>query len=81
MGMYMRIQSSFDALTKGMRIDLLQKGYKVTAIHPGMVETEFSIVRFKGNAEKASKVYDVFDALKAKILLKLLNSYYTATPR
>jgi len=40
-----------------MRIDMLPKYIKVTCIHPGMVETEFSIVRFKGNEEKAKTVY------------------------
>lgn len=69
---YCATKAAVDALTKGMRIDLLQKGYKVTAIHPGMVETEFSIVRFKGNSEKASKVYDGFDALKGKDIAQIV---------
>jgi 3-hydroxy acid dehydrogenase/malonic semialdehyde reductase len=43
-----------------MRIDLLPHGIKVTAIHPGAVETEFSEVRFKGDKERAKKVYDGF---------------------
>ncbi|MGQ9847317.1 MAG: SDR family NAD(P)-dependent oxidoreductase [Bacteroidales bacterium] len=63
---YCATKAAVDALTKGMRIDLLQKGYKVTAIHPGMVQTEFSIVRFKGDSEKASKVYDGIEALKGE---------------
>jgi 3-hydroxy acid dehydrogenase/malonic semialdehyde reductase len=45
---YCATKHAVDALNKGMRIDLLPHGIKVTAIHPGMVETEFSIVRFKG---------------------------------
>src|SRR5690606_33918297 len=45
---YCATKHAVDALTKGMRIDLLDKHIKVTAIHPGMVETEFSEVRFKG---------------------------------
>jgi len=48
-----------------MRIDLLPHGIKVTAIHPGAVETEFSEVRFKGDKERAKKVYDGFDPLVA----------------
>lgn len=46
-----------DALSKGMRIDLLRHNIKVTAIHPGAVETEFSMVRFKGDKEKADATY------------------------
>ena len=49
-----------------MRIDLLPYGIKVTGIHPGMVETEFSIVRFKGDEARAKKVYDGFDPLVAQ---------------
>jgi NADP-dependent 3-hydroxy acid dehydrogenase YdfG len=45
------------AITNGMRLDLNPFGIKVTGIHPGLVETEFSLVRFKGDKEKASKVY------------------------
>lgn len=63
---YCATKAAVDALTKGMRIDLLEKGFKVTAIHPGMVETEFSMVRFKGNTERASKVYDGLDPLKGE---------------
>ncbi len=54
---YCATKHAVDALSKGMRIDLLDKGIKVTAIHPGMVETEFSEVRFKGDSERASAVY------------------------
>jgi NADP-dependent 3-hydroxy acid dehydrogenase YdfG len=49
-----------------MRIDLLPHGIKVTGIHPGAVETEFSIVRFKGDEGRAKKVYDGFEPLVAK---------------
>lgn len=54
---YCASKHAVDALNKGMRIDLLQHNIKVSAIHPGMVETEFSIVRFHGDEEKAKKVY------------------------
>lgn len=55
---YCATKHAVDALTKGMRIDLLQHGIKVSSINPGMVETEFSIVRFDGDAERAKKVYE-----------------------
>ena len=45
-----------------MRLDLTQHGIKVTNIAPGAVETEFSMVRFKGDAERAAKVYEGFFA-------------------
>jgi NADP-dependent 3-hydroxy acid dehydrogenase YdfG len=54
---YCATKHAVDALNKGMRIDLLPHGIKVSAIHPGMVETEFSIVRFDGDADRAKKVY------------------------
>jgi 3-hydroxy acid dehydrogenase / malonic semialdehyde reductase len=54
---YCASKHAVDALNKGMRIDLLPHGIKVTAINPGMVETEFSIVRFDGDEERAKKVY------------------------
>lgn len=62
---YCATKHAVDALTKGMRIDLLDKHIKVTAIHPGMVETEFSEVRFKGDAERAAAVYDRIEPLVA----------------
>jgi NADP-dependent 3-hydroxy acid dehydrogenase YdfG len=60
---YCASKFAVDAITKSMRIDLLKKGIRVTAIHPGAVETEFSLVRFKGNAIKASQVYNGFKPL------------------
>lgn len=62
---YCATKHAVDALSKGMRVDLLHYGIKVTAIHPGAVETEFSEVRFKGDKERAKKVYDGFDPLLA----------------
>lgn len=55
-----------NALTQGMRQDLLPYGIKVSEIKPGLVNTEFSEVRFKGDKEKAEKVYQGFDPLKAR---------------
>jgi NADP-dependent 3-hydroxy acid dehydrogenase YdfG len=60
---YCASKFAVDAITKSMRIDLLKKGIRVTAVHPGAVETEFSIVRFKGDTTKASQVYNGFKPL------------------
>ena len=55
---YCATKHAVDALNKAMRIDLLPHFIKVTAIHPGAVETEFSMVRFGGDEKKAKKVYE-----------------------
>ncbi len=62
---YCATKHAVDALNTAMRIDLLQYGIRVTAVHPGAVETEFSEVRFKGDKERAKKVYDGFEPLVA----------------
>lgn len=62
---YCATKHAVDALTQGMRIDLLDKHVKVTAIHPGMVETEFSNVRFKGDRDRAAAVYNGIEPLMA----------------
>lgn len=62
---YCATKHAVDALNKGMRIDLLPHNIKVTAINPGMVETEFSIVRFKGDKGRARKVYEGLEPLVA----------------
>ncbi len=54
---YCASKFAVDALTKGMRLDLNPYNIKVTSINPGLVETEFALVRFKGNEEKAASVY------------------------
>ena len=54
------------AITKAMRIELMPSGIKVTSIAPGAVETEFSLVRFRGDDEKAAQVYKGFTPLAAK---------------
>lgn len=61
---YCATKHAVDALNKGMRIDLLPHGIKVSSINPGMVETEFSIVRFDGDEERAKKVYENIVPLK-----------------
>lgn len=62
---YCGTKHAVEAITKGMRIDLLQHNIRVSSIAPGMVETEFSLVRFKGDADKAEQVYQGFEPLKA----------------
>jgi NADP-dependent 3-hydroxy acid dehydrogenase YdfG len=54
---YSASKFAVDALSKGMRLDLNAYGIKVTAIHPGLVETEFSLVRFKGDKSRAATTY------------------------
>ncbi len=63
---YCASKHAVDSLTKAMRIDLLTHGIRVTAVHPGAVETEFSVVRFKGDEDRAKAVYKGFEALKAE---------------
>lgn len=62
---YCATKHAVDALNKAMRIDLLPHNIRVTAIHPGAVETEFSEVRFKGDTRRAKKVYEGFEPLVA----------------
>lgn len=60
---YCATKHAVDALSQSMRIELLPFGIKVTAINPGACETEFSVVRYHGDQEKADKVYEGFDPL------------------
>jgi len=63
---YCGTKHAVEAITKGMRIDLLPHNIRVSSIAPGMVETEFSLVRFKGDENKAEQVYEGFSPLKAE---------------
>ncbi len=74
---YCASKSAVDSLSKSMRIDLLKHNIKVTHIAPGMAETEFSLVRFKGDEEKAGAVYKGIDALTASDIADVI--YYCAT--
>ena len=76
---YCASKFAVDALSQSMRIDLLKYGIKVTAIHPGAVETEFSLVRFKGDAEKAKNVYKCYQPLLAKDIADTIY-YCTSLP-
>lgn len=62
---YCATKAAVDSLSKGLRIDLLPYNIKVTAIHPGAAETEFALVRFKGNKEKAKATYAGYKPLTA----------------
>ncbi len=63
---YCATKSAVDAITQAMRIDLLEYGIKVSSVAPGMVNTEFSIVRYKGDRAKAAKVYEGVRPLSAQ---------------
>ena len=74
---YCGTKYAVDALTKGMRIDLLPHGIKVTQIAPGLVETEFAIVRFKGDQSVADKVYEGFEPLRGEDIAEV--TFYVTT--
>jgi 3-hydroxy acid dehydrogenase/malonic semialdehyde reductase len=73
---YCATKHAVDALNKGMRIDLLPYNIKVTAVNPGMVETEFSVVRFDGDEERAKKVYMGLQPLTPQDIAETI--YWTA---
>lgn len=74
---YCASKYALDALSQSMRVDLLRHKIKVTAIHPGAAETEFSMVRFKGNAAAADKMYEGYQPLSAADVADVV--YYAAT--
>ena len=74
---YCASKFAVDALTKAMRIDLLEHGVKVTQIAPGAAETEFSVVRFNGDEDRAKQVYQGFDPLRAEDIADIV--HYVAT--
>ena len=74
---YCASKYAVDAINQGMRIDLNGKGIKVGAINPGMVATEFSEVRFKGDSQKATKVYQGFTPLQAQDIAEII--WFTVT--
>ncbi len=69
---YCASKFAVDAITKGMRFDLNPHGIKVTSINPGMVETEFSLVRFKGDEERARNTYKGLQPLVAGDIADLI---------
>jgi NADP-dependent 3-hydroxy acid dehydrogenase YdfG len=62
---YCSSKAAIDSFTRGLRVDLNTLGIRVGAIHPGLVETEFSYVRFKGDQKRSKKVYEGMNALNA----------------
>ena len=73
---YCATKHAVDALSQSLRIELLPFGIKVTSINPGACETEFSVVRFKGDKERADKVYENFDPLTPEDIADTI--YYCA---
>lgn len=74
---YCASKHAVDALSQAMRIDLVAHEIKVTNIAPGAAETEFSVVRFKGDQETANSVYEGFEALTAKDIAETV--YFAAS--
>lgn len=77
---YCASKAAVEALSTGMRLDLTQHGIKVTNVAPGAVETDFSMVRFKGDTERADKVYAGFDPLQATDIADAIVYAVTAPP-
>ncbi|RSC95010.1 SDR family NAD(P)-dependent oxidoreductase [Tenacibaculum singaporense] len=74
---YCASKFAVNALNKGMRIDLNQHNIRVCAIHPGLVETEFSDVRFKGDSERAKTVYQGYKALQPEDVADIIHFVVT----
>jgi len=77
---YCATKAAVDQLTKGMRMDLLPFGIRVSSIAPGAAETEFSLVRFKGDEDQASAVYRGFTPLDAKDIAEAVQFIVTRPP-
>lgn len=77
---YCASKFAVDALSRGMRIDLNAAGIKVTQINPGLVETEFSLVRFKGDENKASLPYKGITPLRGQDIADLVLFVLTRPP-
>lgn len=74
---YCASKHAVDAINQGLRIDLNEHGIRVGAINPGLVETEFSEVRFKGDTKRASTVYQGYEALKAQDIADIIHFVVT----
>lgn len=74
---YCASKFAVDALSKAMRLDLVQDGIKVSEVNPGLVETEFSEVRFKGDKDRAATVYQGYKALEAQDIAELISFIVT----
>ena len=74
---YCATKSAVDSLSRAMRIDMVKHGIKVTNVAPGAVETEFSVVRFKGDQQRADNVYKGYEPLTGADIADTI--YYVAT--
>ena len=74
---YCASKHAVDAINQGMRMDLNQHGIRVGAVNPGLVETEFSNVRFKGDEQRAENVYKGFQALKPEDIADIIHFVVT----
>ena len=74
---YCASKHAVDAINKGMRMDLNAHGIRVGAVNPGLVETEFSAIRFKGDEDRAENVYKGFQALKAEDIADVIHFVVT----
>ncbi|GHA72142.1 SDR family NAD(P)-dependent oxidoreductase [Pontibacter akesuensis] len=74
---YCASKHAVDALSKAMRLDLVQQGIKVSEVNPGLVETEFSEVRFKGDSARAATVYQGYEPLQAQDIAELIGFIVT----
>jgi NADP-dependent 3-hydroxy acid dehydrogenase YdfG len=74
---YCASKHAVNAINKGLRIDLVKHGIRVSSISPGMAETEFSIVRYHGDTEKAKAVYNGLTPLNAEDIADALEFIVT----
>ncbi|MFN8264652.1 MAG: SDR family NAD(P)-dependent oxidoreductase [Chitinophagaceae bacterium] len=74
---YCATKAAVNSLSEAMRVDLLRHQIRVTAIHPGAAETEFSVIRFKGDTEKAAAMYQGYQPLTAQDIADTV--FYVAT--
>ena len=77
---YCASKFAVDAFTQGLRIDLNPYGIRVCAVHPGLVETEFSMVRFKGDEQRSESVYNTLNALQAEDVANAIAYMVEAPP-
>lgn len=77
---YCASKFAVDAINQGMRIDLNKTGIRVGAVNPGLTQTGFSNVRFKGDEERAEKVYEGFEPLKPEDIAQIISFMVTVPP-
>jgi 3-hydroxy acid dehydrogenase / malonic semialdehyde reductase len=77
---YCGTKFAVDAITKSMRLELAVHGLKVTGIHPGAVKTEFSVVRFDGDVDRAKTVYKGYENLVAEDIAEAIGFVVTRKP-